>query len=469
MSSAYRASYLRALFSGCVILLLATITHAQNQLEVVDVDLLAQREQLQQQLAELESTLGQYDPALIETLSSLADSSALLNLFSEASTLRGRSLQIQRVSLGLFTPEQIPLILTKMEIDERAGDWETVNESMDYLYWLLIEKNVSEGEALINSLIRLTEFHLRGVVGDTADLQAHHYQQAYKITYQALTISEESFGPYGPQLIDLHYSLVKQLYLQSAAIERGGDTAYALRAVIPRSKWVIPRRIAQSRYYRTGLQLLNDIRGVIAQRNEDPAESLAMVDLYAADWHLLFDQVQAEEAYSKAFAGLQEADVCITKLDLLFATPKILPIPTFHGTVSTALTYIQPVQFSQPAEHDNKLEDSLYFKQWFDAMSVVSFPVTAGPPSLAKQEQLPEIRLRFSLDSLNSVSHWVSGRYRTNMSVAKEFNILESDDQTSINREALDEDLRLLHFRPRLENGIARPIDGTLLYQAAVN
>ena len=183
MSSTYRTSYLRALFSGCVILLLATITHAQNQLEVVDVDLLAQREQLQQQTAELESTLGQYDPALIETLSSLADSSALLNLFSEASTLLGRSLQIQRVSLGLFTPEQIPLILTKMEIDERAGDWETVNESMDYLYWLLIEKNVSQGEALINSLTRLSEFHLRGVVSDTADLQAHHYQQALSLIH----------------------------------------------------------------------------------------------------------------------------------------------------------------------------------------------------------------------------------------------------------------------------------------------
>jgi len=29
--------------------------------------------------------------------------------------------------------------------------------------------------------------------------------------------------------------------------------------------------------------------------------------------------------------------------------------------------------------------------------------------------------------------------------------------------------LRLLHFRPHLENGIARPVDGTLFYQAAVN
>ena len=469
MSNTYRASYLRTLFPSCVLLLLATITHAQNLREVVDVDLLAQREQLQQQLAELESTLGEYDPALIETLSSLADSSALLNLFSEASSLRGRSLQIQRVSLGLFTPEQIPLILAKMEIDERAGDWKTVNESMDYLYWLLIDKSVSEGESLIKSLIRLSEFHLRGVLGDTADLQAHHYQQAYKITFQALTISEESFGAYGPQLIDLHYSLVKQLYLQSAALERGGDTAYALRAVVPRSKWVTPRRTAQSRYYRTGLQLLNNIRAIIAQRNEYPEESLAMVDLYAADWHLLFDQVDAEEAYMKAFAGLQEADVCITELDLLFAAPKILPIPAFHETVSAALTSNQTIQSGILVENVNEPEGSLYFNGWFDAMSVVSFPVITRSTSLAKQEQLPKIRLRFSLDSLNSVSHWISGRYRTNISVAKELNILESDDQTDINMETFYEDLRLLHFRPRLENGIARPAEGTLLYQVVVN
>ncbi|PCI74172.1 MAG: hypothetical protein COB20_15430, partial [SAR86 cluster bacterium] len=421
-----------------VSLLLATIVHGQDVLEVVDDDLLTQREQLQQQLTDLESTLGRYDPALIEILSSLADSSTPLNLFSEASTLLGRSLQIQRLSLGLFTPAQIPLILAKMEVDARAGDWETVNESMDYLYWLLIGKNVSEGEALVNSLIRLSEFHLRGVVGDTANLQAHHYQQAFKITYQALMVSEEFLGPDGPHLIDLHYSLVKQVYLQSAAVERGGDTAYALRAVVPRSKWVRPRRIAQSRYYRAGSELLSDIREIIAQSYEGPAESLAMVDLYVADWHLLFDQGQAEAAYMNAFTGLQAAGVGTAELNLLFSTPKILPIPAFHSTVSTALTG------NQSAEQGKEPESSLYYKQWLDAMSVVSLPVIARSPGLAKQEQLPEIRLRFSLDSLSNVSHWVNGRYRTNMSVAKEFDIIEPDENSGFYIEVLDEDLRLL-------------------------
>lgn len=469
MSSESRASYLLTLLSGCGSLLLVTIAHAQDALEVAGFGLLAQHEQLEQQLTELESTLGRHDPALIEALSSLADSSALLSLYSEASALLSRSLQIQRLSLGLFTDEQIPLILTKMDIDAHAGDWKTVNESIDYVYWLLMGKNVSEGEELIDNLIWLSEFHLRGVVSDAADQQAHHYQQASKITYQALRIGEVSLGPHDPLLVDLHYSLVKQFYLQSAAVERGDNTAYALRAVVPGSKWVRPRRIVQPRYYSAGLRLLNDIGQIIAQSKEDTAESLAMVDLYTADWHLLFDQDQAEAAYRNAFLRLLEADVDTTELGLLFASPKILPIPTFHGTVSNALTSNYSAQTIQQTEHGNELNSYLNFQEWFDTMPVISFPIVAPSLGLAKPEQPTEIRLRFHLDSLNGISRWVGGRYRTNMSVAEEFDIFESDEHPGINMESLDKHLHLLHFRPRLEDGIARPWEGTLLYPAAVN
>ena len=469
MSSVYRASYLLTLLSGCGSLLLVTITHAQDALGIADRDLLAEREQLQQQLAELESTVGQYDPALIETLSSLADSSTPLRLYSEASTLLARSLQIQRLSLGLFTPKQIPLILAKMDADARSGDWETVNDSMDYLYWLLLGKIVSEGGELVDNLIRLSEFHLRGVINDTENLQAYHYQQASKITYQALAISEEFLQADDPRLVELHYSLIKQLYLQSAAVERADDTAYALRAVVPGSKWVTPRRIAQARYYRAGLRLLNDMRRIVALSREDPAESLAMVDLYTADWHLLFDKNEAEAAYKNASAGLRAADVDPNELKLLFATAEILPIPTFHGTVANALASNNSAQTRRQTENSNELGNYLYFQEWFQAMSVISFPVSAPPLGLTNQAQLSEVRLRFSLDSLNDVSRWAGGRYRTNMSVAAAFDVVEPEDNPDINMEYLDQRLRLLHFRPRLENGIALPFEGTLLYRAAIN
>lgn len=328
---------------------------------------------------------------------------------------------------------------------------------------------MSEGEALIDNLIRLSEFHLRGVAEDAVEQQAHHYQQAARITYQALSLSEELLGLRDQRVIDLNYSLVKQFYLQSAAIERAGDTAYALRAMVPGSKWVRPRRVAQSRLYSAGLRLLNDIRKIIAQSTEDSAESLAMVDIYTADWHLLFDEDRAEAAYTNAFVRLQAANVDTANLDLLFATPKILPIPTFHGTVATALANNYSAHTPRQAEQGGESNSYLYFQEWLDFMPVISFPVIAPPLALANQEQAAEIRLRFRLDSLNNVSRWLGGRYRTNMSVADEFTFFESDDQSSINIESFDERLRMLHFRPRLENGIARPSEAILLYRIAEN
>ena len=466
MFSESRASSLLTILAGCASLLLGTISYAQDALEIADRDLLARHEQLQQQLSEMESSRGRHDPALMEILSSLADSSVRLNLYSDASSLLERSLQIQRLSLGLFTTEQIPLILAKMDIDARGGDWESVNGSMEYLYWLLVEKNVGEGEVLIDNLIRLSEFHLRGVGGDAVDQQAHHYQQAAKITYRALRFSEESIAPHDKRVIDLNYSLVKQFYLQSAAVERLDDTAYALRAVVPGSKWVRPRRIAQSRYYSAGLRLLNEMRKILTQREADPAESLAMVDVYTADWHVLFDQNKAELAYQNAYDGLREADVDKSKLDLLFATPKILPVPAFHDTVSSALTSSYSARTRQQAEQG---DDYLNFQKWLDTMLVISFPVIAPPQEQAKQEREAEIRLRFRLNSLNNVPRWLGGRYRTNMSVAEEFDFFESDEHPGIDIESLDDRLYLLHFRPHLEDGIARPWEGFLDYPAPVN
>ena len=119
-----------------------------------------------------------------------------------------------------------------------------------------------------------------------------------------------------------------------------------------------------------------------------------MVDLYTADWHVLFDQNKAELAYQNAYADLREADVDNSKLELLFATPKILPVPAFHETVSRALTSSYSARTRQQAEQG---DDYLNFQKWLDNMPVISFPVIAPPQEQAKQEHEAEIRLRFRL------------------------------------------------------------------------
>ena len=265
-------------------------------------DLVGKRELLWSQLSELESLGHKNDLAIIESLIDLSDSSVAHQLFGEASEFLNRALQIERQSSGLFSPKQVPIIFKKMEVDSISGDWDSVNASLENLYWLVMNKNVSRGDELIDHLVRLTQFHLMGVMDDSEDLRAHHYQQASKISYQSLEIGRRLWKPQDRRLLQLYYGLIKQLYMQSAAVEQGDDTAYALRAIVPGSTWVRPRRVVRSGFYRAGLKLYGDMKEVILQGEEDPLETLAMLNLYIADWHLLFDKRVTEETYLEAIS-----------------------------------------------------------------------------------------------------------------------------------------------------------------------
>lgn len=465
--NACRARYALILLAGWGSCLLVSWAQAQGGATVVARDPLVERELLQNHLLELEATHGRHDPILVEPLSTLAISSNQLGLYAEASSLLERALQIQRLNLGLFTSEQVPLHLHRMEIDRLAGDWGAVNESIDYLHWLLLKKNVIEGEILVDSLIRLAETHLQGVTNDAADQQARHYRQAFEMTYEALRIGEEFWEKSEPRRVNLYYSLVKQNFLQSVAVERGDDTAYALRAVIPGSKWVRPRDVVQARYYRAGLRLLDGIRNILAANTGANSESLAMVELYIADWHVLFDQEQSEAAYEYAFERLLEANVDATQLDQLFSKPQILPVPVFHHTVSDAVREGPADNSRQRADPSSTATNALSFPIWTDAMSDISSPTTeAGGPG--DQAQQSEVLLRIRLNSLNKISRWINGRYRTNRGVAAEFEVINPGTEADFDLQSLDDRVRLLHFRPRIADGSVRPSEAYLLYRVAL-
>jgi len=49
-----------------------------------------------------------------------------------------------------------------------------------------------------------------------------------------------------------------------------------------------------------------------------------------------------------------------------------------------------------------------------------------------------------------------------------EFEVLSEPDTQAIDLVYLNRRLQVLHFRPRLENGVALPFEGKLFYRAAV-
>jgi len=460
---------LRARAVSLVLLFLSSLSYGQNDNAVEQQN---RRENLQQRIIELEAAVGRYDPTLVEDLTSLADSATTLNLYTEARSVLDRAIQIQRYNLGLHTPEQIPLYFELIENDINIGNWAVVNESLDYLYWLLLEKRAVSEETIVDNLIRLSEFHLLGVADDVESQQAGHFRKAEELTYLALEISEFYWGPSDLRRVDLYYSLIKQFYLQYSAIERGGEAGYALRAVVPGSDWVRPARIVQSRYYRAGLRLLSDMREILAESSDNPSEFLAMVDLYRADWHLLFNENRAESVYKEAADALLEAGLETDEVDRLFSQPQILPIPVFYASVEQAVAAAESGESIKPALEptlaSSDTSADFHFADWFDFMPIVPFPVTAPAVVQSQSSGNTDFWLQFRLNSLEKVSSWVRGTYQTHLGVVEEFDVLGDRDYDAIDLQYLNQRLHYLHFRPRLENGVATPFEGTLLFRAAI-
>ncbi|MDA0896403.1 MAG: hypothetical protein O3A71_06225 [Proteobacteria bacterium] len=167
--------------------------------------------------------------------------------------MQSRAIQIQKQAFGLFNSDQIPLYFDLINYDKRAGVWSRANRSMNHLSWLLLDKQVIDGELLIEYLIQLNEYHLLGLARDAAQQQANHFLQAEKMLSMDIQVSEDLWGPADFRLTDLYYSRIKQIYLQAAALERGADTAYSLRMIVPGGSIVRSEKAAQFSYYAAGL------------------------------------------------------------------------------------------------------------------------------------------------------------------------------------------------------------------------
>jgi hypothetical protein len=261
---------------------------------------------------------------------------------------------------------------------------------------------------------------------------------------------------------------MKQFYLQSAAIDRGGETDYALRAVVPGSTWVRPERIVQARYYEAGLRLLEEVQDNFAESTDNPREFLALVALYRADWHLLFNEEEAGDDYQAAFDGLLESGFDPDAANQLFSRPQVLPIPVFHISAERALAAVQSRESGAPSANVVTADAVIEFRDWFDSMPAVLFPRTAPDLQASMTNDYSELQLQIGLNSLNRVSRWVQGTYKTHLGVVDEFDLLKGPDGQSVDRQFLNRRLHFMHFRPLLKDGVAHPFEGTLLFSAAI-
>jgi hypothetical protein len=384
--------------------------------------------------------------------------------FEQAFALLDQQLQIQRINHGLYSAEQIPIIETMLELQSSAGDWQRINETLQYLSWLYQRDESLPNEARLAGLKSVGAWHLRALGQDERVREAHHLVRLSILEDKAATLAEEQFGAesealvpylYDKSVADLYIALAimltddtsQDLMLETEGLRSrgspgsgaGGLGVSEVEAIYgSRASTVIERSFKAN--MGASYSELERIRDVFAGTGNREAEAMALLAM--GDSVLMRQQFEdrsgnfagmrrgtssagsAMMSYSDAMALFQEAGLDKALIDALTRCPVLLPATVFHATVTAATP--DCVQVAEPASYT--LAD----------YNLISTLIPGLEGKAESPEGTLEAQLRFNVRTNGQVS---------NMEV-----VTISIDNTP-NRVKVRKLTELMQFRPAMRDG----------------
>lgn len=415
------------------------------------------------QLEELEQEVGRYDPQLLEYLERLAEATIELDQFTETDEVLDRAIQILRIDEGLFTEAQFPFLFLSARNNVRRGNWRDANESLSHLAELYTMVPRQRDSRLINELLHLSDLHLEGVARDLEPMIDPHFRSAETISMFAVRVSESVWEASDLRFVDLYYRQVLRNYLQLVVLNQGGSASQSLRRFLPGLDMMVRSRFEMEQlYYRLGIEMFRRMRTVYESAEILDLEAIAMVDLYQADWQVLFDKGDPEEGYSDAYDKLLKSGVSESTLQEYFRKPRVIPSRNFYPSVAKAQ---EASLLEQSVTGDLAgREGVVYFVEW--SPSIPNVRVVIDQPTLLQHEisSLNTASVAIKLDGVDRVGRWIRGRYVRQVSVTDGFEWLGGSGRRQLTERQLTERLHYVNFRPVLDAGVPQSFEGILEY-----
>jgi hypothetical protein len=453
--------------SICFLLTSTYLPAVSAQLSQVDLD--AANKELDRTRIELQRLTqehGHLDRRLLEPMDLYIEQLTKIGRFNDAGELINQAMMITRVSEGLYTEAQYPILLKKIENFGNSGDWEATRTWMEHLKVLLVNDRDYNNEFVVNAYIEMTEMHLWGVARDSISMQTFHFRKAEQAIKLALNRAVGVWGPTDPRLTTILYKSVIQHYMQAVAIDSIGSTSLGLRG-IEGLEFVRSRTEAKLQHYLIGLRYLIDIRRIFLLQDEPDLIAAALAEMYIGDWQVLFVKPEAAAiSYQRSFNGLVAAGLDSKSINRVFHKPKILPLATlvsdWEEAVSAAGSILTPIIA-------NSGPVNLSFSEWSANFRYVSPNVAIGRDYFYRSVLDGPTIFSFSLTGLEEVSRWYSGRHKTFISSPTDLQIIKSSISRSFDIEEMEVIVNHMRFRPRLVDGIPQAVDATLDYQVATS
>ncbi|NKB97987.1 MAG: hypothetical protein GKR90_05755 [Pseudomonadales bacterium] len=287
----------------------------QQQIERGEAE--AAQASLEVTIDQIETLHHRYHEDLVEPLTLLGDAQVAQSMHDEAIESYARGRHIARVSHGLFSEQQLPVVYREADVFKAVGDLDAAAEREEYAYEVARRLFAGPDPNVIPALSRLATFYI-----DT-----YNPISARTLLIRAMSVHERNGTDTSPEAIPLLRSIAQThklvrfppYYVTTSNDNRLEGPTPSLTTAELDGQYVVINSFPEGE---KALQKVVEI-----QRQNFPARPTLELDaiLELADWHLLFGRFQAAHTlYNHVFLRMAEHN---QKPEEFFATPTMLYFP----------------------------------------------------------------------------------------------------------------------------------------------
>ena len=273
--------------------------------------------QLEVMIQQIEAIHHRYHEDLIEPLTLLGDAQTQLGQTDEAIDTYGRARHVARVSKGLFSEEQLPIVYRESALFQQIGDLKSAGQREEYAYEIARRIHAGPVPQAIPAITRLASFYI----------QTNNPISARTLLMSGLAIHERNGTDTNPEAVPLLKGIAQThmqtrfppFYVTESSDNRLEGPTPSLNTRDLDAQHIVVNSFPQGE---RALQKIVEIQR--KHFSDDPERELNAI-LELADWHLLFERFQAADTlYSHIYTKMAEHNL---NPEGLFSTPTLLYFP----------------------------------------------------------------------------------------------------------------------------------------------
>ncbi len=281
-------------------------------------------------IAQLESEHGAYSPVLPERLLSLGLALQEEGRHGEAAAVFKRGTHLARVSNGLYSTEQLPLLESEIRSLHALADYRAVDERQRYLFRVQ-ERALVDPRQRAPALLQQADWQRQAYLLGLDEEPGQRLLQMWEFNRLALNDILEAEGDTSPKLLQPLEGMLQAQYLISDLQWQEGPGSTSNQSFAQRTS--LPHAGSYRKdNYKKGLAVLRAIYDLQRIHSDSDPAGPARALTQLGDWMLWHgEREEAVAAYQEAIGELAaNADAQPVALEL-FADPVALPAVTGLG------------------------------------------------------------------------------------------------------------------------------------------